>query len=364
MSEELLNAEIQALQGQIQALQGQINALSSQFGTEMTSGTSAGHDKKRELLRAMEVKVHALAELQEESRVKSVQREAIATGFVATPTRLLNLGECPVCFEEIPNQTYWDEFVYERCQTCGIATCGACTRNTHQLMRNELSLGGRASELSNTQATLHHFAEIKRLGLCPFCREKCQDANDESDFAKILCHAKAGKAWAQSRVGFRLAYGIGTAIDLREGMRWSHLAAIQGNLDALTTLGRLWYQEYANGGMSGSFLEAKRFFYQAAFQGVAQAQHFCAFLCMEEDNEEEALRWCTLSAGQGYFQSQFLLGKYFSEGCCGLQRSGSKAVFWLKKAALQDHAEAQAYLAIELMKAKGERHTMKNTAIL
>jgi TPR repeat protein len=343
IGEERLNAEIQELQGQIRLLSFQLGA----------DGMSAEeHNKRRELQREMEIKVQELAELQEGNRMKAVQKEAVETGFVSTPTRLLNLGECPVCFEEIPNQTYWDEVVYVRCQTCGIVTCGTCARNTQQLMRRELSLGGRAADLSNTQATLHHFSEIERLGMCPFCRDKNLD--DESEFAKVLCHAKAGKPWAQSSIGFRLAYGLGTAIDCQEAIRWCRLAADQGDLDALTTLGRLSYQEFADGGKPQSLLEAKNFFYPAAYQGLAQAQHYCASLCMEDGNEKEALSWCTLAAGQGFFQSQFLLGKCFSEGSCGLKRSSSKAVFWLNKAALQEHAEAQVCLAMELLEAKRE----------
>jgi bacterioferritin-associated ferredoxin len=346
IGEERLKAEIQELQGQIQ-----IRLPSSNSGTD-DDGMSAVHStNETELQHEMEIKVQELAELQEGNRVKAAQEEAVATGFVSTLTRVLNLGECPVCFEEIPNQTYWEEDVFHRCRSCGIATCGACARNIKQMMRKEvenLSHGGDVAD----EATLRHLCELERLEMCPFCREKSLD--DESDFAKTLRHAKAGKAWAQSLVGFQLAYGMGTAIDRREATRWCRLAADQGDLDALTTLGRLRYQDYAEGGKPQYLVEAKNFFYAAAVKGHAEAQHYCASVCMEDEYEVEALRWCTLSAGQGYFQSQFRLGQYFSEGSCGLERSSSKAVFWLKKAAIQDHAEAQVCLAMELMEAKRE----------
>jgi bacterioferritin-associated ferredoxin len=346
----MLPIRVELLKAEIQELQGDIRRLSSNSGTD---GMSAAHYKETELQHELEIKVQVVAELQEGNRVESVQKEALELGFVATPTRLLNLGECPVCFEEIPNQTYWEEDVFHRCRTCGIATCGECARNTKQMMRKEvenLSRGGGAAD--NTQATLRQLCELERLEMCPFCREKSLD--DESDFAKTLRHAKAGKAWAQSIVGFQLAYGMGTSIDSRKAIRWCRLAADQGDLDALTTLGRLCYQDFAEGGKPQSLVEAKNFFYAAAVKGHAEAQHYCASVCMEDDKEEEALRWCTLAAGQGYCQSQFCLGQYFSEGSCGLERSSSKAVFWLKKAALQEHAEAQVCLAMELMEAKRE----------
>lgn len=59
---------------------------------------------------------------------------------------------------------------------------------------------------------------------------------------------------------------------------------------------------------------------------------------------EEALKWLSKSAEQGYPVAQFNIGKMYAEGK-GVTKSADEARYWLEKAAAQGHEDARKELS-------------------
>jgi TPR repeat protein len=121
-------------------------------------------------------------------------------------------------------------------------------------------------------------------------------------------------------------------------------AADQGNLDALTNLGRL----YRIGrGVERSYLEAANCFQRAADQGNAIAQSSLARLYREgwgvPQSDLEAVRLYRLAAEQGNAIAQFNLGDCY-EKARGVPKSRTEAIKWYRMAARQEMPLSQTAL--------------------
>lgn len=87
---------------------------------------------------------------------------------------------------------------------------------------------------------------------------------------------------------------------------------------------------------------------EAALKGDAVAQ-FDLGKCFHEGvdvqvNHEEALKWYTQSAEQGYFKAQHNLSLMYYNGV-GVKKDHTKAADWLNKALTQGLSQSQFYLA-------------------
>lgn len=60
---------------------------------------------------------------------------------------------------------------------------------------------------------------------------------------------------------------------------------------------------------------------------------------------QEAFKWYTKAAEQGYAEAQFCLAECYITGI-GTERNWERAIDWYRKAAEQGHAEAQHLLEI------------------
>jgi TPR repeat protein len=122
------------------------------------------------------------------------------------------------------------------------------------------------------------------------------------------------------------------------------VAANQGNLDAITNLGRM----YRIGrGVQKSYIEAARYFNLAAGQGNAIAQASLARLYTEgwgvPQSDADAVRLYRLAADQSNAIAQFNLGDCYERGR-GVQKSRTDAITWYRAAARQEMELAQRAL--------------------
>lgn len=117
-------------------------------------------------------------------------------------------------------------------------------------------------------------------------------------------------------------------------------AAVGGDAYAQLNLGAA----YDNGlGVTPDPALALYWYRAAAGQGVAEAQFNLGHLLVSLGETAEGARWLGEAAQQGITDAQYLLGVMYAEGT-GLPVDVVKALGWLRRAAAQEHAEAQAYL--------------------
>jgi len=93
-----------------------------------------------------------------------------------------------------------------------------------------------------------------------------------------------------------------------------------------------------------------------ASSGVAQAQCKVAFMYDSgqgvEQDDNEAVRWYRLAAGQGYAEAQCNLGVSYEVGK-GVERDEAEAATWYRLAAAQGYARAQCNLGRMYMSGRG-----------
>jgi TPR repeat protein len=216
---------------------------------------------------------------------------------------------------------------------------------------------------------------------------------DEKEMnAKIQKHreaAESGDAAAQYEVATAYLDGPGEPEQLEEAVKWLHKAAEQGNADAMH---RLYACYYVGTGVIEDAKEAIKWLRKAAEQGHAEAQislGACYYNGMGvPQNETEALKWLRKAADQkdesainllkqvtdgsakaerekimatksildefGNAAEQGLDEVYFQLGMRYLMwsiwefphplRDNTEGIKWLRKAAEQEHAEAQCIL--------------------
>lgn len=71
---------------------------------------------------------------------------------------------------------------------------------------------------------------------------------------------------------------------------------------------------------------------QLAEQGNAEAQYQLGSMYLDENNPDEAVKWLTKSASQGYGFAQDCLSICYEAGIGGVKKDKIQANFWGKKA--------------------------------
>ena len=185
----------------------------------------------------------------------------------------------------------------------------------------------------------------------------CPVTLDQSDEANILDHAQrahAGDACAQ----FNMGYQFYTQQRYAESERWYAKAAEQGVTRAAFEIAMLYRDKL----LPGDDSERKRWLNQAAEQGfmLAQVELGIDYLDNPGDQDEryQAMHWFEQAADQGDIQSQYLLGELYWSRNSGVEFAASgderamhfssddsKAIYWICKAAQNNHAAAQFSLS-------------------
>ena len=133
----------------------------------------------------------------------------------------------------------------------------------------------------------------------------------------------------------------------KEFIRWFRLAAEQGHLKAMYSLG----MQYDMGqGLEQNHEEAARLFRQASNQGLPEAQVYLGVMYDKglgvEQNYREAIKWYRQAAAQGNATAQYNLGLMYDKGK-GVLHDYKQAVRLLRQAADQGNLDAQVYLGVK-----------------
>jgi TPR repeat protein len=114
-----------------------------------------------------------------------------------------------------------------------------------------------------------------------------------------------------------------------------------GSVNAMVHLGEM--HQYGNG-LKLDEKKAMKLFRTAADRGDAVAQNKLGLLLHYEQRFEEAVRYLTLAADQGYTTGEFNLGCCYHDGT-GTEVDLSKARYWFERAAAKGHEAAIRELA-------------------
>ena len=164
-----------------------------------------------------------------------------------------------------------------------------------------------------------------------------QEINDKinnSDVLSLTLLAEKGDPTAQHRLGKTYRAGTNITKSLDSAIHWFKKAADQGHPDSLNSLG--WHYQYVEG-LPQNHEKAFALFKKAYSAGYEPASLNIA-LCYErgqgvDKDESKARSMIEMAAESGDANAQNLLGKYWSSGKGGLDRSYEKAFYWYKKAA-------------------------------
>lgn len=168
--------------------------------------------------------------------------------------------------------------------------------------------------------------------------------------------AEQGDVKAQFNLAHCYAQGEGVEKNQSEAVRWYRAAAEQGDQQAAEALARLRKNEGKDAfflGVAclekGDYVQAARFFHNAAELGHAKSQYNLA-LCYEggngvEQDQQEAVRWYRAAAEQGLADAQNNLAVFYEQGR-GVKQDQHEAVRWYRAAAEQGYASAQYNLAL------------------
>jgi MYND finger/Sel1 repeat len=306
------------------------------------------------------------AEIKEEQRVKTTIEKAVATGLIESPMVIDDVGECPLCLEEIPKTVpstlcLKRGDLYQRLLCCGAVICVKCTDQRHRkTVGHHVPLpqvpGVFLSFDSETE--VHEGPSTVDLKTCPFCRSA--NHGEEHLVSLIRRNAEAGKSWAQCALGQTMVDGsYGVKIDNWKAKEWLEPAAEAGDVNAMQYLSRLWEMGFPEAGVSSNPKKAKKYLLRAARKGSGVAQYKFAVTGFDK----EAGIWMTLSAAQGFVLAQRDLGinfrQYrFPEDKRTPKSGGSdpmiqhRALYWLRKASLQGETEAQKHYVFGLLNSR------------
>ncbi|WP_051908714.1 tetratricopeptide repeat protein [Candidatus Odyssella acanthamoebae] len=153
--------------------------------------------------------------------------------------------------------------------------------------------------------------------------------------------AKAGRALAQSNLGFMYHDGLGIERDYNKAVEWYTKAANQELAIAQNNLGFM----YQHGlGVERDYNKAVELYTKVANQGYAVAQinlgHMYQYGLGVERDYTQAIEWYIKAVNQGEAIAQNRLGYMYQEGL-GVERDYNKAIEWYIKAVNQGEAIAQ-----------------------
>jgi uncharacterized protein len=309
-------------------------------------------ENRHERLMHLEQVYLELAEVKEQIRVDSVKQRAVASGLVVTLAATEDVGECPLCLDEIPSKFSPTGHRYYRVHwCCGAKLCNLCSDNTQRRIKmvseRLLRTDPRGANVGKLRQQLSDLEIMRR---CPFCRANYE--SEENEISLLRKHVSAGKAWAQYELGAVLMHGqYGVTKDHWEAAKSFELAASQGYLYSMVDLYWLWINGFSEIGVSPSPEKAKKYLLCAARNGYGNAQHEYALTL---GSDPEAMDWFTIAAAQGYADSIIQLGDMF----CMHEDSESnksclfRAIYWYQQAAFQGEVKANVRLAPCLVQAR------------
>lgn len=147
-----------------------------------------------------------------------------------------------------------------------------------------------------------------------------------------------------NRKGNEYYDGAGVPQDYVEAVKWYRQAAERGFAPSQFNLAHC----YARGlGVAPDYFnQAKKWCLKAAELGHAVAQW--AYYQYSHDslvpNKEEAARWLTKSAEQGYTTAQIMLGGHYQGGGWGVPQDHAQAATWYRKAVERGSVSTGSYL--------------------
>ncbi len=197
----------------------------------------------------------------------------------------------------------------------------------------ECNYSHNSSFISSIAAALGNRAAEYNKGVCLMEKKEYGEAYDV-----MVSAAEKGLASAQSRLGYMYAEGLGVTQDSEKSEHWYRMAANQGDIDAMVSLGNIYY------GIRNDFNTAFHYYSDAAYAGDAEAQLSLAYMYLRgegvEQDYEKAFKWTEKSAEQGLAQAQNELGRAYEQ----MKQDYNKAIEWYKKAAVQGYQDAQKNL--------------------
>jgi hypothetical protein len=149
-----------------------------------------------ELQHELELVWHRQAELEENIRIENVRRHAVESGFVLNCTLQINLGECPLCLEDMSDPKIFR--CYDPCRRytcCGVAFCRACATQFGDKpldAAKALIKAMFAGSVSEVHARQREHAILNR---CPFCRAIVP--NDEEELHRSVNGMGPNHGWFQ-----------------------------------------------------------------------------------------------------------------------------------------------------------------------
>lgn len=197
----------------------------------------------------------------------------------------------------------------------------------------ECNYSHNSSLISSIAAMLGNRAAEYNKGVCLLEKKEYGEAYDA-----IVSAAEKGLAPAQSRLGYMYAEGLGVTQNPEKSEHWYRMAANQGDIDAMVSLGNIYY------GIRNDFNTAFHYYSDAAYAGDADAQLSLAYMYLRgegvEQDYEKAFKWTEKSAKQGVAQAQNELGRAYEQ----MKQDYNKAIEWYQKAAAQNYQPAQQNL--------------------
>lgn len=160
--------------------------------------------------------------------------------------------------------------------------------------------------------------------------------NYKKTISLIQNMAADGNPRAQVMLGRCYENGLGVEQDLAVAAQWFQLAAEQNDSEAQVLLA---YCYEVGAGVPKDPQQVMNLMTRAAREGNAEAQFNLALNYSQgingaEKNEQEAFRWASLAASQGYAQAERFLGACYEYGF-GVNGNAQLAQEWYARAAAQ-----------------------------
>lgn len=178
--------------------------------------------RRRELQDELEAVLHQHAELGELYRIEMVRDDAVESKRIVSPTqRFDDIGECPVCLEDIIKQPVRHDSSHNiaRLSCCGGVMCYGC----HDAI-----------------------IEKRSTNACPLCQARVK-VKLAVRCSQLLQQAKAGKSWAQCEIGRRFLVdntwskdAAAAPMTAPKALEWLKIAAEQDDADANDLLSTLY----------------------------------------------------------------------------------------------------------------------------
>jgi TPR repeat protein len=169
--------------------------------------------------------------------------------------------------------------------------------------------------------------------------------DSSESFKWALKVAQKGHRDFQNRIGYMYNFGKGIEKNLQEAVRWYRKSAENGSQWGQYNLGDRYY---FGEGVSQGYENAIHWFMKSASQDNAHAQNDIGYMYDSgkgvEKNSLEAFKWYRKSAENGYHWGQYNLGKMYYDGT-GIEQNTKEAFNWYLKAANQENKEAQYQIA-------------------